>query len=169
MPKSRFYLKKTLKPAAQAFRIFNDTIKREAASDLSKQRKAYQDEVKDIGSSKRPLVLADTTSFGTKIKLMLKVQERSHKLSLWKWRFVTGTKPHIIRARNAFALRFQLGYSAKMRGGSGTYSGPIKFAKAVHHPGYRPVNTIKYLATKFSNKRKASLKKWGAKGLNNAK
>lgn len=51
-----------------------------------------------------------------------------------------GTRPHIIRAKNAVALRFQSGYKAKTRKGligstAGGPSGPLVSAQAVEHPG----------------------------------
>ena len=54
-----------------------------------------------------------------------------------------GTRPHVIRPRRARFLRFQTGYKAKTRprhigSGPGGASGPVRFAKVVHHPGTQP-------------------------------
>jgi hypothetical protein len=52
-----------------------------------------------------------------------------------------GTKPHIIRPRNASALAFSVGYNAVTRPvaqfnvGTGQSTGPRVFAQEVNHPG----------------------------------
>lgn len=57
------------------------------------------------------------------------------------YKFVSGgTRPHIIRARNAPVLAFKANYQAKTRpkvigSGSGGSSGPGVYAVEVHHPG----------------------------------
>jgi len=54
-----------------------------------------------------------------------------------------GTRPHVIRPRRARFLRFRTGYKAKtsprkIGSGPGGASGPVRFAKIVHHPGTQP-------------------------------
>lgn len=49
-----------------------------------------------------------------------------------------GTRPHIISARNAHVLRFQM-------------HGQVVFAKYVHHPGTHAHNKLDRLRTSFSN------------------
>lgn len=49
-----------------------------------------------------------------------------------------GTRPHIIRARNAHALRFMM-------------DGQLVFAKYVHHPGTQAHNKLDRLRVSFNN------------------
>ena len=57
------------------------------------------------------------------------------------YEYVTlGTRAHIIRARHAPALAFQLGYKPRTKpvgqyGGMGVATGKLVFAQEVHHPG----------------------------------
>jgi hypothetical protein len=59
-----------------------------------------------------------------------------------KWRYLNeGTRPHKIRPKGNYPLRFQSGYSAGSSPKStfvmgGKASGPEVFAKAVNHPGF---------------------------------
>ena len=74
------------------------------------------------------------------------------------WGYVTkGTRPHIIRAKNARTLAFKWGgkgsYSPKTRpggkfGGPGTSSGPMIFPKRVKHPGSKAREFEKVIAQK---------------------
>jgi hypothetical protein len=52
-----------------------------------------------------------------------------------------GTRPHVIRAKNASRLAFPANYAAKTAVGvigstAGGSSGPTRFAQEVHHPGF---------------------------------
>lgn len=70
------------------------------------------------------------------------------------WRFVNeGTRPHIIRAKNAPLLVFQTGYKSKTLAkpartvsGGGKYTGPTVRAKVVNHPGTEARNFTKEIA-----------------------
>lgn len=60
----------------------------------------------------------------------------------------TGSRPHVIRPRNAKSLRFQTGYRAKTRKGvigstSGGASGSVVHSKSVNHPGFEPRELVK--------------------------
>lgn len=62
---------------------------------------------------------------------------------LWTSLDKTGTRPHVIRAKNAPRLSFVTGYQSKTRpiarsGGSGVATGNRVFARQVNHPGYPP-------------------------------
>jgi hypothetical protein len=135
--------------------------------DIKSQISAYNKEIDDISLTKRPLI-NKTIDIGQYLTFNITVTEKNPRLQIWKWRFITGTKPHIIKVRNARFLRFQLGYSALMRGGDKSFSGPTLFRKQVHHPGYRPVKVIDYINIRFGAKRadlvkrisKTELSKW---------
>ncbi len=74
-----------------------------------------------------------------------------HK-QIWKW-VTGGTKPHIIRAKNAPVLAFQLGYVPRTSpgggyGGAGRATGDMAYAKEVRHPGTAPREFEKHVALK---------------------
>lgn len=60
------------------------------------------------------------------------------------WGYVVkGTRPHQIRPKGPWMLRFKTGYKPKTLpkakfGGPGTSTGPTVFAKMVNHPGSKP-------------------------------
>jgi hypothetical protein len=65
--------------------------------------------------------------------------------ALYRMIDVTGARPHVIRPRGPWPLRFRTGYIAKTRPGSlwpqargGTTTGPEVRAMEVHHPGFQP-------------------------------
>lgn len=70
------------------------------------------------------------------------------------WRFVDeGTRPHVIRAKNAPVLRFRTGYRAKTLArpartvsGGGRATGPWVSKAVVNHPGNEPRNFTKEIA-----------------------
>ena len=83
---------------------------------------------------------------------------------IYKW-VTDGTRAHIIRARNAPMLAFQLGYKPKTRpvgqyGGMGVATGSKVFAKEVRHPGTK--------AREFERAIKEDEKDWVNRTLENA-
>ena len=83
---------------------------------------------------------------------------------IYKW-VTDGTKAHVIKARNAPALAFQLGYKPKTRpvgqyGGMGVATGKRVYAQEVHHPGTKP--------REFERAIKEDEKAWVNKTLENA-
>lgn len=65
-----------------------------------------------------------------------------------------GTRPHIIRPRNASRLRFQTGYKAKtspnvIASRPGGKFGPTVFSREVKHPGTKPRHFSKAIKTKW--------------------
>jgi len=62
----------------------------------------------------------------------------------WTWIDETGTRPHLIRARNAPRLAWRTGGSPKTRANPPRFgpgrpaNGPWAFAKVVRHPGFKP-------------------------------
>jgi hypothetical protein len=70
-------------------------------------------------------------------------------VKLWQWAD-EGTKPHTIRAKNAPALSFRTGYTAKSRVGKFTSRrsrryGPWRRTKSVRHPGTKAREWTKIL------------------------
>ena len=71
---------------------------------------------------------------GIELKVTLRndkeaISDRATIGDLVKWLFVTGTKPHVIRARIAKVLRFVVG-------------GRVIFARFVQHPGFKAKPTL---------------------------
>lgn len=85
------------------------------------------------------------------------------------WDYVDrGTPPHVIRPKNAKALRFQSGYAAKTTPGvigssAGGPFGPVVFSKGVNHPGNQPGGFTKEIqkiwTPKFKRTMEASMVK----------
>jgi len=73
------------------------------------------------------------------IVIQIRLAGNKHGREKWNW-LNYGTAPHVIRAKNAPALRFQTGYSAGSKPGTtftsrASKSGGWASAKEVHHPG----------------------------------
>lgn len=104
--------------------------------------------------------------------IRLTVHPTGANKQIWQW-VTGGTKPHIIRAKNAPMLAFQLGYVPHTSpgggyGGAGRATGPWAFAKEVHHPGTEPREFEKHIARKnegwYSRKMEA-IWKWTIRRL----
>ena len=99
-------------------------------------------------TNKHRAVVADWNDAPT-FSYRITVGERSIRLTVFpkgaarqKYRWIDkGTQPYVIRPKNAKALRFQTGYSARTRPtarfglGSGKANGGWVSAKQVNHPG----------------------------------
>ena len=86
----------------------------------------------------------------------------------WLWTD-KGTKPHIIRPRNAKRLAFPSVFQPKsqpnsLKASSGSSGGPTVYAQEVHHPGTEPRNFTKTIHTRYHSDFKRavsdSIAKW---------
>lgn len=90
----------------------------------------------------------------------------------WLWTD-KGTKPHIIRARNAPRLAFPSVFTPKskpnsLKASAGSSGGPTVYAMEVHHPGTEPRNFTKTIHQRYhSDFKKAvadAIARWRRKG-----
>ena len=103
--------------------------------------------VADWSPQTRPKFEVKTVIVGGRFGINLTVKEANRQKPIWKWVSRTGTKKHKIPKRpktGRSRLRFKTGYKPKTRagparfGGPGVATGPIRYAKQVTHPGFKP-------------------------------
>lgn len=124
---------KPIRPKDFKEKAFTETLAAEAR-DIGQQIKADYQKTTATWKRKPAFDLTVTVQPRAGIKILVTTKDKVYE-------YVTkGTRPHIIRAKNAVALRFQSGYRAKTRKGligstSGGASGDVAYAKVVQHPG----------------------------------
>jgi hypothetical protein len=132
----------------QQMKLIQDQIKRElvpvAQAHVEERNKVTSDFEHEIKFGYR----INATDKQVTLTILLKnegeaVSEGFSIEDLWKSLDKTGTRPHVIRAKNTPRLRFQTNYQPHTRpigrsGGLGRATGSIVFARQVNHPGYAP-------------------------------
>ena len=121
-------------------------IMADIADELQKTTEEHVKRRKDIvrfwSNRTRPQWSSKFKSSDFIIEWQIQLQERDKPY--WTWIDETGTKPHLIRARNAPRLAWRTGGSPKTRanpprfGAGRRANGPWRFAKVVRHPGFKP-------------------------------
>lgn len=160
---------KSLPSGQKMFNKYASTLTREMRRTLTDQKKDFIKAASPISNAKRPLVIDKFDNKPTLMRMIIEIHEKNKSVQLWRWLFITGTEPHEITARRAPLLRFRLGYSPKMRGGTGVAKGLKIRTKSVYHLGFEPVKTVKEIVKKYKNERLNIIRKHGIIGLRNAK
>jgi hypothetical protein len=126
-------------------------VQNEIRKDMAKVAKAHQKSleriVSDWSAGTKPTFSAKTVVVASRIGVNITVKEANRSKPVWMWINKTGTKPHKIPKqpkRGKKRLRFRTGYSSKTApsparyGGPGRATGPIRYARQVNHPGFKP-------------------------------
>lgn len=158
---------KKLPSPQQQFKFIQDQIKRElvpvAKEHVQERNKITSDWETDVKFGYRINVSQ------AQVTLTILVENSSEAVSddftvgdLWKSLDKTGTRPHIIAAKNAPRLAFQTNYQPHTRpiarsGGPGVATGPLVFARQVNHPGYPPRKFSQMIAKKLAGRYKKAI------------
>lgn len=143
-------------------------VQNEIRKDLAKVGLAHQKSLERVVSnwsaSSKPTFKITTVVTAQRIGVNLTVKEANRQKPIWKWVDRTGTKKHKIPKRpkpGRSRLRFRSGYQSKTKanparfGGSGRATGPIRYARQVTHPGFKPrkfsVKILKDLRPKYND------------------
>lgn len=154
---------KKLPPLKKQILDVQNEIRKDLAKVTIAHEKSLERIVSDWSVNTRPTFKIKTVVVAQRIGINLTVKEANRKKPIWKWVDETGTKKHKIPKRpkpGRSRLRFRTGYQPKTKanparfGGSGQATGPIRYARQVTHPGFKPrkfsVKILKDLRPKYN-------------------